>query len=123
MTASGEDAYGPTQIMTPAGGSSESERSPRTSSPRNQSAMRLVGLAVLIHMLRSRRFYERLAFGAIVVASLRGLTQENRTVSVERVVAMVKRQDQRLERKAVALVERQERRLERKAKHLQRKAR
>jgi hypothetical protein len=41
-------------------------------------ALGLVGLGVVVHMLRSRRFYERAIIGAIVLGALRGLGQENR---------------------------------------------
>ena len=70
------------------------------------------------HVLRSRRFYERVIVGAIMLGAVRGLGQENRASTFERVAAWNKRQVQRLERKA----EHQARRLERKARRLQRKA-
>ena len=111
MTTSGRDAHRSAEAMAPAGSSGPTRR-PRTSSPDNQSAVRLIGLAVLIHMLRSRRFYERVAVGAIVVAALRGLGQENRAITFERLAAWNKRQVQLLER----TTKRHARRLERKAK-------
>lgn len=74
--------------------------------------MRLIGLAVLIHMLRSHRFYERMAVGAMVVAALRTLGQENWANTFERLAAWNQRQVQLLERRT----KRQARRLERKAK-------
>ena len=111
MTASGRDAHRSAEATAPAGGSGSARR-PRTSSPDNQSAVRLIGLAVLIHMLRSRRFYERVAVGAIVVAALRGLGQENRAITFERLAAWNKRQVQLLERTTI----RHARHLERKAK-------
>jgi hypothetical protein len=78
----------------------------------------MVGLGVVGHMLRSRRFYERLIVGAIVLGALRGLGQESRASSFERLSAWNKRQVQLLERKA----ERQAMRLDRKARRLERKA-
>jgi hypothetical protein len=78
----------------------------------------MVGLGVVGHMLRSRRFYERLIVGAIVLGALRGLGQENRASAFERLSAWNKRQVQLLERQA----ERQARRLEREARRLERKA-
>ena len=111
MTTSGRDARRSPEAMAPAGGSGPARR-PRTSSPDNQPTVRLVGLAVLIHMLRSRRFYERVAVGAIVVAALRTLGQESRASSFERLAAWNQRQVQLLERRT----KRQARRLERKAK-------
>jgi len=96
--------------MTTAGSGGRARR-PRTSSPDNQSAVRLVGLAALIHMLRSRRFHERVIVGAIALKALARLGQENRASSFERVAAWNQRQTQRLEHKA----ERQPRRLGSKA--------
>jgi hypothetical protein len=81
-------------------------------------ALGLVGLGVVGHVLRSRRFYERVIIGAIVLGALRGLGQENRASAFERLAAWNKQQVQFLERKA----ERQARRLARKARRLDRKA-
>jgi hypothetical protein len=50
-------------------------------------------------MLRSHRFYERLAFAAIVVAALRGVGQENSASTMARLNAWNKREMDRLERK------------------------
>jgi hypothetical protein len=49
--------------MAPAGSSGPTRR-PQISSPDRQFALRLIGLGVVIHMLRSRRFYERMAVAA-----------------------------------------------------------
>jgi hypothetical protein len=65
-------------------------------------AIRVVGLAVLVHMLRSRRLYERAAFVAIVLAALAGMNRESRAKNLARLSAWVKRQDDRLQRKAKA---------------------
>lgn len=110
VTVSGRDAPRSAEAMAPAGSSGPAH--PRTSSAGNQSAVRLIELAVLIHMLRSRRFYERVAVGAVVLAAVRRLGQENRASIFERVAAWNKGQVQLFERKA----ERQARLLERKAK-------
>jgi len=83
-----------------------------------QAALGLVGLGVVGHVLRSRRFYERVIVAAIVLGVLRGLGQETRASTFERLAAWNKRQAQLLEREA----ERQARRLERKARRLERKA-
>ena len=69
---------------------------PRTSNPDNQAALRLIGLAALIHMLRSPRFYERVIVSAIVLAALARLGQENGTSTFERLAAWNKQQVQRL---------------------------
>jgi hypothetical protein len=94
-------------------------RHPRTSSPDNRAALRLIGLAALIHMLRSPRFYERVIVSAIVLAALARLGQENGASTFERLAAWNKQQVQRLEHKA----ERQARSLKRKAKGQQTRAR
>jgi hypothetical protein len=117
MTTSGRDVQGSAEAMTPAG-SGGSARSPRTSSPDNQRAVRLVGLAVLIHMLRSRRFYERVAVGAIVLAALRGLGQENQAITLERLAAWNRRQARFLERTAARHARRLERKTRRQARRL-----
>ena len=87
-------------------------RRPGDSGSDTRVALGLVGLGVVGHVLRSRRFYERAIIGAIVLGALRGLGQENRASAFERLVAWNKRQVQFLEREA----ERQARRLDRKAK-------
>ena len=51
-------------------------------------------------MLRSRRFYERLAVAAIALEALRGIGQENRASTMARLAAWNKREMQRLEPKA-----------------------
>ncbi len=63
-------------------------------------ATRLVRLAVVNHVLRSRRFYERAAVAAIVLGALRGIGQENRASTMARLAAWNKREIQRLEHKA-----------------------
>jgi hypothetical protein len=96
--------------MAPAGSSGPTRR-PQTSNPDRQ-ALRLVGLAVLTHMLRSRRFQERAAVAAIVLAALAGLRQENQAKALAALAAWNKRQADRLERE----VGRQIRQAKRKAK-------
>ena len=104
----------------------ESERADtasRTSSPGNKFALRLIGLGVVIHMLRSRRFYERVAVGAIVLAAVRNMGQEQRASTFERLSAWNKRQIEILERKAEQQARRLERKAKREARRLERKAR
>ena len=117
MTRSGQDAGRP-PLANIAAGSSRPAAQPGDSGSNARAALGLVGLGVIGHMLRSRRFYERAIIGAIVLGALRGLGQENRASAFERVAAWNKRQVQFFERKA----EQQARRLERKARHLDRKA-
>ena len=60
----------------------------------------LIGLGLVGHMLRSPRFYARLAVAAIAVRSLRQIGQQNRAGMTARMSAWNKREMQRLERKA-----------------------
>jgi len=60
----------------------------------------MIALATVIHMLRSRRFYERLFGFAVVVAALARISKENQASTMARLAAWDKRQVQRLERKA-----------------------
>jgi regulator of protease activity HflC (stomatin/prohibitin superfamily) len=110
MARSGQDARRPPEATARAGSSGPTRQS-QTSGLDTQLALRLVGLAVLGHMLRSRRFYERVAVGAIVLAALARIGQENRASTFARLAAWNKRQAQFLERQA-----------ERQAAHLQRQA-
>ena len=112
----------PAEAMAPAGSSGPARR-PRTSSPDNKRALRLVGLGVVIDMLRSRRFYERVAVGAIVLAAVRNMGQEQRASTLfERLSAWNKRQIEILERKAEQQALRLERQAKREARRLERKA-
>ena len=63
-------------------------------------ATRLVWLAVVRHVLRSRLFYERVAVAVIALRALRQMGQENRASAMARLAAWNKRELQRLERKA-----------------------
>jgi len=60
----------------------------------------LVGLGLVGHMLRSRRFYETVAVAAIAVGSLRQIGQQNTASMTARLAAWNQREMQRLERKA-----------------------
>jgi hypothetical protein len=117
MTRSGQAAGRPA-LGNIAAGSSRPAAQPGGSGLAGKAALGLVGLGVVGHVLRSRRFHERVIVGAIVLGALRGLGQENRASAFERLAAWNKRQVQLLERKA----ERQARHLERKARRLERKA-
>jgi hypothetical protein len=75
-------------------------RRPQVPGRDGRTAARLTSLALLGHMLRSRSFYERVAFAAIVLAALAKLGQENQARNLARLAAWNKRQVQRLERKA-----------------------
>ncbi len=103
MTRSRQDPPIPPQALSPAGSSEPAPRPPGPSAD-SQTAIRMVGLAVLIHMLRSRRLYERVVLVAIVLAALAGLNQESRAKALARLTAWAKRQDDRLQRKAKAVL-------------------
>jgi hypothetical protein len=97
MSRSGQDAGGPPKAITPAGSSAPA---PRASGFDHQVGMGLVGLGVVGHVLRSRRFYERVAVAAIAVAALRGIGQVNRANMMQRLAAWNMREAQRQERLA-----------------------
>ena len=118
MSRSGQGAGRP-PLGNMAAGSSRAAAQPGNSGFAGKAALGLIGLGVVGHVLRSRRFHERVIVGAIVLGALRGLGQENRASAFERLAAWNKRQVQLLERKAerqVRQAERQARRLERQAK-------
>ena len=110
MTIRAQDSRQPAEGLTPVSGGPATQS--RTSGRDSKTTWRLVGLALLGHMLRSRRFYEQIAFVAVAMAALSGLSKENREKALGRLVAWNKRQIQVFERKA----EREAGRLERKAR-------
>ena len=109
-----------TQLTMASGGGST--RRSRTSGPGTRLALRLIGLALLGHILRSRRFYERMAVGAVVLAALRGINQESRASTLARLAAWNKKQVQHIERQAERQAQHIERQAEREAKHIEREA-
>lgn len=98
MTRSRRVPLPPPQARIPARGSGPSSPSPKSS----KAAIRVIALAMLIQMLRSRRFYERAAVAAIVLAAWAGLNREGGAKAFAGLVTWAKRQDQRLERKVKA---------------------
>jgi hypothetical protein len=62
--------------------------------------MRVIALATVAHMLRSRRFYARLITVVVAVRALGQIGHENQTNNLARLSAWDKRQVQRLENKA-----------------------
>ena len=62
----------------------------------------MIALAAVGHMLRSRRFYERVGTVAVAVAALGQIGQQNEASTRARLAAWDKRQVQRIERKAKA---------------------
>jgi hypothetical protein len=110
MSRSGQGAGRPPLAIV--AGSSRSAAQPGDSGFDGQAALGLVVLGVVVHVLRSRRFYEKVAVAAIALRALRGIGQDNRASTMARLQAWNKRQVQLFERRA----ERQARRLERKAR-------
>jgi len=62
--------------------------------------MRLIGLAVVRDVLRSRRFQERVILAVIVAKALRQVNQQGRASTMARLAAWDKRQIHSLEAKA-----------------------
>jgi len=98
MSRSGQGAGRPPLAV--AAGSGRSAAQPGDSGFDGRAALGLVGLGVVGHVLRSRRFYEKVAVAAIVLGALRGIGQDNRASTMARLRAWDKRQIQRMERKA-----------------------
>jgi len=103
MTRSGQGADAPVQAIAMEGGTRPAPR-PEASGLDTKMAWGLVGLGLVGHMLRSPRFYARLAVAAIALASLRQASQQNRANMTARLTAWNKREMQRLERKAQSQV-------------------
>jgi hypothetical protein len=85
--------------MTAAGGSGPARRA-AAANAHHRTAMRMIALATMTHMLRSRRFYQRVITIAVVLRALGQVSQENQASTMARLAAWDKRQVQRLERKA-----------------------
>jgi len=101
MSRSGQGAGRPPLAII-AAGSGKSAAQPGGSGFDGQVALALglVGLGVAGHVLRSRRFYEKVAVAAVVLGALRGIGQDNRASTMARLQAWDKRQIQRMEREA-----------------------
>ena len=99
MARSGRDAAKPSQAVTVADSRSPAPRA-RTPGFDQRLAMRLVRLALVRDVLRSRRFYERVTLAVIVLRALRQINQQNRASAMARLSAWDKRQVHRLEVKA-----------------------
>ncbi len=121
MMSSGQGAGRP-PLANIVAGSSRSAAQPGDSGFAGKAALGLVGLGVVGHVLRSRHFYVRVIVGVIALGALRGLGQENRASTFERMATWNKRQVQLLERKAKRQARRLERKAKRQARRLERKA-
>lgn len=62
--------------------------------------MRVIALATVVHMLRSRRFYARVITVVVAVRALGQIGKENEASTMARLTAWDKRQVERLQRKA-----------------------
>ena len=99
MTRSTQGPRLPPQALDPAGSRGSAPRPPKRNAD-HQTAVRVLGLGLLYHMMRSRRFYERAAVAAVVLAALTGLAgldKESRAKALARVIAWLKVQDESLE--------------------------
>ena len=75
---------------------------PRGARSDHRSAIRVIALATVVNMLRSRRFYARVITVVVAVRALGQIGKENQASTMARLSAWDKRQLQRLERKAKA---------------------
>jgi hypothetical protein len=99
MTSSRPNARTPPGAMTAAGGSGPARRA-GAANANHRTAMRMIALATVTHVLRSRRFYQRVITIAVVLRALGQIGQENQASTMARLAAWDKRQVQRFERKA-----------------------
>jgi len=99
MSRSGQDAGRP-PLANIAADSSRSAAQPGDSGFDARMTLGLVGLGVISHVLRSRRFYEKVAVVAIVLGALKGIGHDNQVSTMARLQAWDKREIQRLQRKA-----------------------
>jgi len=99
MARSGRGDGEPPQAIV-AGDSSSPAPGPGASGLDTKMTWGLIGLGLVGHMLRSRRFYETVAVAAIAVGSLRQIGQQNAASTTARLAAWNQREMQRMERKA-----------------------
>jgi hypothetical protein len=99
MARSGQGDREPPQAIVAEGSSSPAPR-PGARGPDTKMTWGLIGLGLVGHMLRSRRFYETLAVTVIAVGSLRQIGQQSGASMAARLAAWNKREMQRLEDKA-----------------------
>ena len=99
MARSGPGTGEPPVVVTGRHDSGSVSR-PEVSDRDRKTAWRLVVLAMVWHVLRSRRLYEGLVVTAIVLVSLSVLGQEHGTGWLGRMAAWERREVERLDRKA-----------------------
>jgi hypothetical protein len=98
MSRSGQGAGRPSSASITAG--SRSAAQPGDSGFDARAALGLVGLGMVGHVLRSRRFYEKVAVAVIVLGALKGIGHDNQVSTMARLQAWDKREIQRQERRA-----------------------
>lgn len=99
MTRSTQGPRQPPQALDPAASGGSAPRGLKPDADR-QLAFGVIGLGLLVHMFRSRRFYERAAFVVVLLAALTGLAgldKESRAKALARVVAWLREQDESIE--------------------------
>lgn len=101
MTRSRWDSFLSPRASVPVSISAPPSPSPDSGAD-HQTAIRVIVLATLVQMLRSRRFYERAAVAAIVLAAWADLNRESGARAFAGLVTWAKRQDERRERKVKA---------------------
>ena len=99
MARSGQGDREPPQAIVAEGSSSPAPR-PGARGLDTKMTWGLIGLGLVGHMLRSRRFYETVAVTAVAVWSLRQIGQQSGASMTARLAAWNKREMQRLEDKA-----------------------
>src|SRR5215467_13728988 len=62
-------------------------RGPRAASPGHRAATRMIALATVVHILRSRRFYQRVITVAIALGAIRQIGQEDQASTMARLSA------------------------------------
>ena len=84
----------------PGGQNAAAGRGSRVAGADHRTALRMVALATVVHILRSRRFYRRVITVAIALGAIRQIGQQDQASTMARLAAWDKRQVQRLERRA-----------------------
>ena len=105
-----------------AAGRGATGRQARAAGGDHRTALRVIALDTVAHMLRSRRFYARIVTVVIAVRALGQIGQENGAGMMERLAAWNKQQTERFERQAERQAQHLQRHAERQGRRLIRKA-
>jgi hypothetical protein len=90
MSRSGQGAWRPSSASI-AAASSRSAAQPGDSGFDARAALGLVGLGMVGHVLRSRRFYEKVTVAVIMLGALKGIGHDNQVSTMARLQAWDKR--------------------------------